>query len=295
MTAVLVILGGLLCGAGVWLAVTGLTPTVSPLNRTITYLHREPLVVIDGSRWTGPGRVVLRVLGDRRMLSSTVVRRLRLAGRSAELHAAYLVAAGLAGFLIPLLSLLLLAAAGLNPLPWMASTVVALGGMALGVFLVHIDLQQRAERISTDLRHQLSAYLNVLTMLLAANHGNEGALKLAAEAGDGRLFVELRRRITESATAGRPTVTALAALGRDVGLVELIEIAASASLATSQGAPVGRSLAAKTETLRSTLQAEAEQEARMRTGRITFPLVAMGLVFMAIGLYPALSSIHQGT
>ena len=196
MTAVLVILGGLLCGAGVWLAVTGLTPTVSPLNRTITYLHRESLVVIGGSRWTGPGRVALRLLGDRRGLSPMLVRTLRLAGRSPELHAVYLVAAGLTGFLAPLLVLVLLSVTGVNPLPLMASTVVAIGGMALGVFMVHVDLQQRAERISIDLRHQLSAYLNVLTMLLAANHGNEGALKLAAEAGDGRLFVELRRRIT---------------------------------------------------------------------------------------------------
>ena len=34
----------------------------------------------------------------------------------------------------------------------------------------------------------------------------------------------------EAATAGRPAVTALAALGRDLGVVELIEIAASACL-----------------------------------------------------------------
>jgi hypothetical protein len=69
---------------------------------------------------------------------------------------------------------------------------------------------------------------------------------------------------------------------------------ASASLATSQGAPVARSLTAKTQTLRSTLQAEQEQEARIRTAKITFPLVAMGIVFMALGLYPALASISGG-
>ena len=56
MTAVLVILGGLLSGSGIWLAATGITPTVSPLDRTIAYLHREPLVVIDASRGTGAGR-----------------------------------------------------------------------------------------------------------------------------------------------------------------------------------------------------------------------------------------------
>jgi tight adherence protein C len=135
--------------------------------------------------------------------------------------------------------------------------------------------------------------LDVLTMLLASNQGNEGALRLAAEAGDGRLFIELRRRMLEAATAGRPAVTALATLGHDLGLVELTEIAASASLATSQGAPVARSLTAKTESLRSALQAEQEADARVRTGKITFPLVAMGLVFIVLGLYPALVTIRN--
>ena len=161
------------------------------------------------------------------------------------------------------------------------------------MLLVSADLDQRASTASRDLRHQLSAYLDVLTMLLASNQGNEGALRLAADAGDGRLFVELRRRMLEAATAGRPAVSALAALGRDLGVVEMIEIAASASLATSQGAPVARSLVAKTESLRAALQAEQEQDARVRTGKITFPLVAMGLVFIILGLYPALASIRN--
>ena len=296
MTQLLVIIGGLLAATGVWLIVTGVSPAAAPLGRTIAFLHRESsLERNDAGRWGRIGRLVLRLVGDRGAVELGDRQALRLVGRPVELHAAYLATGAFVGFFAPLLLGVVMTFAGLNPTPWLISIVVAIGGAVLGVFAVHIDLRQRAETISTDLRHQLSAYLNVLTMLLAANHGNEGALKLAAAAGDGQLFVELRRRITESATAGRPTVTALAALGRDLGLIELIEIAASASLATSQGAPVSRSLVAKTETLRSTLQAEAEQEARMRTSRITMPLVAMGLVFIAIGLYPALSSIHQGT
>jgi len=176
---------------------------------------------------------------------------------------------------------------------WVVSFGLSLGVAAIGVLLATADLEQRASAASRDLRHQLSAYLDVLTMLLASNQGNEGALRLAADAGDGRLFVELRRRMLEAATAGRPAVSALAALGRDLGVVELVEIAASASLATSQGAPVARSLVAKTESLRSALQAEQEQDARVRTGKITFPLVAMGIVFIVLGLYPALVSIRN--
>jgi len=296
VTATLVMIGGLLAGAAAWLLATGATPTAPPLSQLVAHLHRNPTSEPATRGVVAQLGQIAGRLGMARYLSApNPAKTLGLLDRPADVHAAYLVAGAIGGFLIPVTFATLLRLAGLNPVPLAASLVVSLAGAALGVVVVHLDAVQRAERISTDLRHQLSAYLNVLTMLLAANHGNEGALKLAAEAGDGRLFVELRRRITESSTAGRPTITALAALGRDLGLVELVEIAASASLATSQGAAVSRSLAAKTETLRAALQTEAEQEARLRTGRIAFPLVAMGLVFMIIGLYPALSSIHQGT
>ena len=178
-------------------------------------------------------------------------RRLDLVGRTPEAHAALLATAALAGFVTPLVLAAIVTWTSATVATWMVSLGFALGLAAVGVLLVVADLEQRAAAASRDLRHQLSAYLDVLTMLLASNQGNEGALRLAADAGDGRLFVELRRRMLEAATAGRPAVTALAALGRDLGVVELIEIAASASLATSQGAPVARSLVAKTESLRS--------------------------------------------
>lgn len=296
MTAALVMVGGLLAGAALWLLATGATPTAQPLGQLVAHLHRTPTPdPVTSGLVPRLGRIAGWLGIARRLGSPHITRTLGLLDRPADVHAAYLTAGAIGGFVIPVTFSTLLRIVGLNPTPLAASLVVGLAGAGLGGLVVHLDATQRAERISTDLRHQLSAYLNVLTMLLAANHGNEGALKLAAEAGDGRLFVELRRRIVESSTAGRPTITALAALGRDLGLVELVEIAASASLATSQGAAVSRSLAAKTETLRAALQTEAEQEARLRTGRIAFPLVAMGLVFMVIGLYPALSSIHQGT
>lgn len=294
MTAVLVIVGGVCLACGCWLAMTGLRPSAPPLDRLVAHLHRHDEPTLPGDGVERAGRRLRQLLGSDRTVSDDVMRRLRLVDRPLDLHVAYLAVGAGAGFVVPLVLVAAAAAVGVLRVPLAASLLVCIGAAALGVLIVHTDLTGRAAVIEGDLRHQLSAYLNVLTMLLAANHGHEGALKLAAEAGDGRLFVELRRRITESTTAGRPTTTALAALGRDLGVVELVEIAASASLATSQGAPVARSLAAKTETLRASLQADAETDARLRTSKITFPLVAMGLVFMVIGLYPALSSIQQG-
>ena len=55
------------------------------------------------------------------------------------------------------------------------------------------------------------------------------------------------------------------------------------------GAPVARSLTAKCATLRAALAAEQEAEARVRTGRITVPLVGMSLLIMTAVIYPALA------
>ena len=65
-------------------------------------------------------------------------------------------------------------------------------------------------------------------------------------------------------------------------------MAATATLSAAEGAPVARSLAAKCSTLRSTLAAEQEADARVRTDKVTPPLVAMALLFMALIIYPAL-------
>jgi Flp pilus assembly protein TadB len=287
-----VVLGGLALAIGGWLCIAALVPDAPSLGRAVARLHRPPdPPALRPGAWTTLGSRTLEAFGNE-LWSDATSSHLSLVGRSPETHAAYLAAAAAAGLVVPSLLVASLTRASASAGVWAVSLAVAMVCAATGVLLVVADLDQRATRASRDLRHQLSAYLDVLTMLLASNQGNEGALRLAAEAGDGRLFIELRRRMLEAATAGRPAVSALASLGADLRITELSEIAASASLATSQGAPVARSLAAKTETLRATLQAEQEQEARVRTSKITFPLVAMGLVFIAMGLYPALMTIR---
>ena len=126
-------------------------------------------------------------------------------------------------------------------------------------------------------------------MLLAGNTGYEGALEQAARAGDGRLFVELRRRMRESGARGSSLTDALQRTGVELGLDELEQIAATAALSAAEGAPVARTLAAKCATLRAALSTEQESEARLRTSRLTTPIVGMALIFMGLVMYPALS------
>ena len=197
--------------------------------------------------------------------------------------------AALAGLLAPGLVVTGLQRAGVIGLSWFAPIVAALLAAMLAPCLVHIATVERAAAVRSDLRYQVSAYLDVVTMLLAGNTGYEGALEQASRAGDGRLFVELRRRMRESAARGASLTDALRRTGAELGLEELEQVAATAALSAAEGAPVARTLAAKCATLRTALATEQESEARLRTSRLTTPIVGMALIFMALVIYPALS------
>lgn len=267
------------------------------LRRSIDRLRRPAIVEPTGAGGSWP-RVVADRLGSG-VIDLTAGRfsvvpdrvDLALIGRTAERQAALLVAATLAGAaIVPVLAWGLVWVGVLGSGSMVAAGVVAVVSSVLGPLLVHTATIERAATIRRDLRHQLSAYLDVVTMLLAGNTGHEGALQSAATAGDGRLFVELRRRMREAATSGRSLVAALDATGADLGLAELRQVAATAALSSTEGAPVARTLTATCATLRSTLATEQETDARLRTSRLTSPLVGMALIFMALVIYPALAA-----
>jgi Flp pilus assembly protein TadB len=283
--------GATCLAAGVWVIATALgEPSVS-LEAAVRRLRRVPSPEPATDAVGRLGQLVVRLVpgGRAPWAGAAASADLAAIGRSSATQAAMLCSAVLVGFVAPSLVLGLAAASGAVSPGWFVPVGVALCSALAAPLAVQADLRTRARLARRDLRHQLSAFLDVVTMLLAGNVGNEGALRHAAAAGDGRLFVELRRRMTEAETVGRPMVEALGALGEQLGIAELQQIAASASLASSEGAPVARSLAAKCATLRSCLAAEDEAAARVRTGKLSLPLVGMGLVIMALVIYPALS------
>ncbi len=288
------VVGSLLVASG-WLQ-----PTPS-LKRVIEHLQRA-------SPGTTAGLVSGTVVGPatgrryRRRVVTPLVRaaanhpqlvpsdsQLRLVGRSLEEHVITLVLAAVAGFVAPPLVVWLLQALGLVGLGWFVPIVAALTCAVLGPLVVHTATIERSTGVRTDLRYQVSAYLDVVTMLLAGNTGYEGALEQAARAGDGRLFGELRRRMRESRARGLSSTDALQRTGSELGLDELEQVASTAALSAAEGAPVARTLAAKCATLRTALATEQESEARLRTSRLTTPIVGMALIFMGLVIYPALS------
>lgn len=279
--------------AGLLLAITGWMQPTPSLARTVEYLRRPGSVTM-GSATEQPRRtnrllepMVRMVTSQPRLIPSSS--ELQLADRTVDQHVVYLIVAGLIGLILPPLVLGLLQSAGLIGLQFFVPVVASLGAAALGPLIVHTTLVEQANAARADFRYQVSAYLDVVTMLLAGNTGYEGALEQAAHAGDGRLFLELRRRMRESGARGSSLTDALQRTGTELGLEELEQVAATAALSAAEGAPVARTLAAKCATLRAALSTEQESEARLRTSRLTTPIVGMALIFMALVMFPALS------
>ncbi|HEX6656932.1 MAG TPA: type II secretion system F family protein [Ilumatobacter sp.] len=278
---------------GLLLCVDGWRQQHPPLERVIAHLRRTDPV--GAARERQPFAIVQRFRAGGRRLASIAPRlfpspiELRRVERSLDAHLGVLACSALVGALGPVAVLGALQAFGVVSLGVFIPLGLGLAGLVAGPLVVHAAVVDRAREVETDLRFQLSAYLDVVTMLLAGNSGHEGALEQAARAGDGRLFVELRRRMREVGATGKSLVEALSTTADELGLVELQQVAATTALSSAEGAPVARTLAAKCSTLRSTLATEQESEARLRTSRLTAPIVGMALIFMALVIYPALS------
>src|SRR5581483_1383228 len=106
--------------------------------------------------------------------------------------------------------------------------------------------------------------------------------------GQGWAFDHLRSALDAARLARRPPWDVLGRLGAELGVTDLVELAASVSLAGTEGAKVRASLAAKAASLRSHELADAETTAQAATERMSLPVVVLFAGFLAFIGYPAI-------
>ena len=185
----------------------------------------------------------------------------------------------------------MLAAGGLL-LPWQMPAVGALllaaAGFAFPALAAHAEAgrPRRAE-----FRAALAAYLDLIVISLAGGAGIEAALTYSAAAGHGWAFTRLRGALQAAQLTRRPPWQLLGQLGDDLGLSELSELAASVTLAGTEGARVRASLAAKAAGLRARQLADAETAAQAATERMSLPLVLLFAGFLLLIGYPAVAHV----
>jgi tight adherence protein C len=210
---------------------------------------------------------------------------------SVEQHVAAKLAWALAGFaLVPLVALLAVAAGlPLTAGPLVVLAVVAAGG---GFLVPELTLTEGAKDARTAFRHAYGAYLDLVDVMTAAGMGPESALQSAADAGDGWAFDQLRHALDAARRSRTLSVwAALGDLGHRLGVTELSQLAASASLVDTEGARIRDTLAAQADALRAAQLADVEANAEAVTERMSIPVVVLLTGFLIFIAYPAVATI----
>lgn len=218
---------------------------------------------------------------------------LDVAGRSSERHGFDKMVSAIALGAIPVMAAVVAGLGGVVVPPGIA-LVLALSGIVAGGLLPELTLVSRARTRRRAFRHALSAYLDLVNVLLAGGAGVETALTAAADAGDGWVFEHIRDVLLRARTSRTSPWDAFADLGGRLGVDELIELAASVELAGERGARIRLSLIAKAEAMRGRQAAEVESDAQSATERMGLPTVLMFLGFLVLLGYPAAVMVVSG-
>jgi tight adherence protein C len=285
-------------GVGAWLIWRALTirPTLGELQASLARPGR-PAAAPSGpasSRDAIEDRAVQWVAGTLRRLGQDPGRRaedLAVTRTTVEQHVLAKITWAVIGFVSVGLVAFVLGVAGV---PVLAGPVVVVAVIvaAGGFVLPDITLTDKAKTSRRAFRHAFGAYLDLVDVMTAAGAGPESALHNAADAGDGWVFEQLRGALDAARRSRQLSVwEALGDLGRRLGVVELGQLAASASLVDTEGARIRESLAAQAASLRAAQLAEVEAEAESATERMTLPVVVLLAAFVLFIGYPAVATI----
>ena len=254
----------------------------------------EPEPVSATSGVTGRvGQTVVRVLESTGLVDlGGLERRLRTLGKPIQTHAFEKLLGGIAGLLIPIAFSLMLTAAGMSMSP-VVTAVLAIGLSVAGFMYPDLGLSEQIQRRRRDFRYSLSAYLDLVTIILAGGGGLETALQTSADLGDGWAFAEIRTALRRARLTGQTPWDVFDDLGEELGIDELRELAAAAHLAGNQGARIRASLTAKADSMRASQTAAIEAQAEAATEKMLLPVVTLvvGMIlFIGFGVIQAIST-----
>lgn len=284
-------------GLGLWALAVWLVPPRPALATVLARLRAAPTPPILSTEDTGwVARFAAPFVGPLRALGlpgTRVARDLTVLGRPMTTHLAEKATLAIAGLFAPVLASGLLAITGAGvgvEVPLIAGVALAAAGFVLP------DLRARSEAATRRIgfRHAFSAYLDLVWISLAGGAGVDSALSDSVTIGRGWAFTQLRRALTAARLTRTTPWATLRRLGEELDVTELAELAASVSLAGTEGAKVRASLGAKAAALRTHRITDAEADAQSATERMSLPVMLLFLGFLVFIAYPALAQVLNG-
>lgn len=290
MFALVAAFAGALIGGGLMLIVRGFAGPNQSLSAFVDELHRPRVTnVAAPTSWVTQtlektaGRAADRHRADLDICERTSAKfaqdRLAWAaiGATPGVLALGLAPTGAISFITPLIALVLLVAG-------------AIGGWVFSVF----DLRSDAEKKRREFRHALASYLELVAILQAGGSGVQSALYDAATIGRGSAFRHLKTALSAAQVRNETPWRTLGVLGERLGVMELVELQQSMTLA-GDGARVRESLRAKAEAMRDRDRAQQESDAEKRSESMVMPVVMVFAGFLLLIGYPAIAGLSATT
>jgi pilus assembly protein TadC len=164
--------------------------------------------------------------------------------------------------------------------------------IAVGMSLVpDLAARNQAADARMDFRRAVGAYFDLVALERAAEGGPVDALTRAASVAHGWAFTRISDALIHARLTGTAPWVALAELAEQVGVSELTDLADVITLAGNDGAAIYDTLLAKARSIRAATLASTEATANARSETMTLPAALLGIGFVILVGYPALSRI----
>ena len=174
----------------------------------------------------------------------------------------------------------------------LALPVVASLAAAVGLWFVpNVDVHLDAVSARDDFRRALGAFIDLVALERNAGAGPRQAMENAAAIGDSWVFQRLREELGRSRWSGQAPWDALTSLSDELGLPDLADLADIMRLSGEEGAQVYHTLRARSAALRTAMLTTEHAKANEVGERLVIPAAALGVIFMAILVGPALSRL----
>jgi len=257
--------------------VDGAAPGSSPVDRAGAEVVRR---LVDG-RWAAYPRV------------AAVRGALAVSGVEPATFGSRLVVLAGACAVTPVVVWFALAATG-RPVSVVPVALAVLVGPPLAVGALAAALLRTAAERRRHVRVVLGSFVDLVVLSLAGGVGVDGALHAASQVTPDWAAHRMAMALAAARDGGLPPWTALGALGVELGVPELEELATTVQLAGTEGARIRQSLTARGASLRRHEQAEAESAANAMTERLFLPGALLLLGFLVFIGYPAVHRILGG-
>jgi len=290
-----VLAAGACLGLGIFLLVLALLPGRPSLARQLAAFdaasrpaaRARPVPGGGESRITRRlGAVLAKFCAEQGWEFPSLRANLALAGKSFESFLAVKLLLAVSGLLLGPFLLAVLALGGIH-LPFAVPVWAGLLLALVFFFLPDLELKQKVDKRRRDFRHAISAFLDLVAMNLAGGRGVPEALMTASEIGTGWAMGRIRDALTSARIMGQTPWQALGALGEEVRIGELRDLAAALSLVAEDGAKVRESLATRAASLRRRELADLQGQAGERSQSMLVAQMLLAAAFLIFLIYPA--------